>query len=382
MSQPEERPLVIIGAGIIGLTTAVRLLESQSYQRQPRPIHILADHLPNDPLDAKYASTIAGAHHLSFADDGDQRQRRWDMTTFKTMYEEWRQYGEASGLMALTQNEFFVRHKNHLKIYEEHPDFVVVARDRLPAGVDHGVTFTSLTITPITYLNHLLDRISTLSRGQVKIHRHHLPSLDFISHPSTTVLIGLLPPHTLFVCVGLGAITLGGVKDETVYPTRGQIVKIKAPWIRSGFTCQVGSLAGGEGGERTYVIPRANGEVILGGTREEGDWEPYPREDTKKDILRRALILCPELAPPHLRGKPLDNSSEHLLGDLVLDHLVGFRPSRKDGPRLEQGPVDLYMEGKFVDVIYNYGHGGAGYQSSWGCAEEAVHVFEKACGYL
>jgi D-amino-acid oxidase len=77
----ETRPIVVLGAGVIGLTTAVRLLESASVRRRGIPVHILADHLPNDPLDAKYASTIAGAHHLSFADDDDLRQRTWDRTS-------------------------------------------------------------------------------------------------------------------------------------------------------------------------------------------------------------------------------------------------------------------------------------------------------------
>lgn len=77
----DTRPIVVLGAGVIGLTTAVRLLESASVRSRGTPVHILADHLPNDPLDAKYASTIAGAHHLSFADDDDLRQRTWDRTS-------------------------------------------------------------------------------------------------------------------------------------------------------------------------------------------------------------------------------------------------------------------------------------------------------------
>lgn len=78
---PAPRPIVVLGAGIIGLTTAVRLLESPLHTKLHHPIHVIAAHLPGDPLDAKYASTAAGAHHLSFADDEDERQRRWDRTS-------------------------------------------------------------------------------------------------------------------------------------------------------------------------------------------------------------------------------------------------------------------------------------------------------------
>ena len=79
MSNP--RPIIVIGAGIIGLTTAIRLTESPLYTQHHHPIHIIADHLHSDPLDPRYASTLAGAHHLSFADDNDERQRRWDRTS-------------------------------------------------------------------------------------------------------------------------------------------------------------------------------------------------------------------------------------------------------------------------------------------------------------
>lgn len=41
---------------------------------------------------------------------------------FQIMYEQWRQLGEESGLMALKQTELFVGQKDHLKIYEEHPN--------------------------------------------------------------------------------------------------------------------------------------------------------------------------------------------------------------------------------------------------------------------
>lgn len=40
----------------------------------------------------------------------------------QVMYEQWRQFGEDSGLMALKQTELFVGQMDHLKIYEEHPN--------------------------------------------------------------------------------------------------------------------------------------------------------------------------------------------------------------------------------------------------------------------
>ncbi|WWC63896.1 uncharacterized protein I303_106501 [Kwoniella dejecticola CBS 10117] len=422
MSQRPQNPIIILGAGIIGLTTAVRLLESPLYRDEDIPVHIIADHLPNDPLDARYASTIAGAHHLSFADDEDERQRRWDGRTFEVMFDEWKNEGEATGLMAVKQTEMFVGHDKHLKIYEEHPDFKIVEMAERPKDIDHAVSFTSLTMTPLTYLNRLLQRISHLSEGKVRIHRYHIPSLSSLTEPSVQTLIGKGTPLAVVVCVGLGALTLGGVEDKTVFPTRGQVIKVKAPWIKTGWTRQVGDLNGGEGGERTYVIPRADGEVILGGTREEGGWEAEPRQETTQNILRRVLEICPELTQGDSDHKhPVSNQSSpdlhnptstdvsaiptnkkerqtqsSRLQSIIMDNLVGFRPSREGGTRVERGP-DLSLtrsvgsgkcqgegeaegeaEGEKTVVVYNYGHGGAGWQSCWGTAEDAIALLEAA----
>jgi glycine/D-amino acid oxidase-like deaminating enzyme len=140
-------PIVVVGAGIIGLTTAIRLLQSPSFTS---PVYILASHFPSNPLHPAYASTAAGAHHLSFADDEDERQIRWDTRTFDVMSGELEHEGEdATGLMRLKQTECTSRswlawvpletmknysdpfslstadydgEEKHLKILERHPE--------------------------------------------------------------------------------------------------------------------------------------------------------------------------------------------------------------------------------------------------------------------
>jgi D-amino-acid oxidase len=243
-------------------------------------------------------------------------------------------------------------------------------------------------MTPIVYLNRLLNRFDELSNGQTRLHRFHLTSIRDLRNPAVLALIGDEVPAAMIVCVGLGARDLGGVEDTTVFPTRGQVVKVRAPWIRSGYTRQIGDLNGGEGGERTYVIPRPDGEVILGGTRDINDWYPYPRASTAADILRRAAEICPDLVPAHARqsfvnatsisSTSVDDSPESPLNRLVIDSIVGFRPSRNDGICLTRAP-DLSFDGNpKTAIIHNYGHGGAGWQCCWGTAEEAVDLALEA----
>lgn len=284
---------------------------------------------------------------------------------FQIMHSEWLRDGESSGLMALKQTELWVGSTSHLAIYERHPDFEILDPSTLPCPADHAVRFTSLTITPAVYLDRLVARFLTLGG---KLHRAHVPTLSALFEPSLLAFY-LSPPRAVFVCVGLGARDLGGVDDKFVYPTRGQVVAVRAPWIRAGTTRQVGSLDGGEGGTRSYVIPRVTGEVILGGTREENDWEAYEREATAEDILKRAIEICPDIVPPNARHH--DREMEGL-ESIVISHLVGFRPSRDGGTRLER--EDRMIGDRTVPIIYNYGHGGAGWQSSWGTAEDAVEL--------
>lgn len=267
-------------------------------------------------------------------------------------------------------------------------------------------------MTPGVYLASLLLRLDNL--GLAGIHRLHLTSLSSLSDSGVVEKIGGIPIGVIN-CTGLGARGLCGVEDESVYPVRGQVVRIHAPWIREGVTRQIGSLGGGEGGERTYVIPRANGDVILGGTRGVGDWDAEVREETTRDILQRALEICPGLvqADQDPTGHPTgyesgtadtwthggtsstsSTQSVDALEKLVLDEVVGFRPQRTAGTRLEREDLELQrtqrtqsselergVEAAAVVLVHNYGHGGAGWQSCWGTAEDAVGLVRDALGW-
>ena len=60
-------------------------------------------------------------------------------------------------------------------------------------------------------------------------------------------------------CTGIWAGELLGKPDE-VYPIRGQVVKVKAPWMNNVFFWGT-----------SYIIPNVDC-VVLGGTAQKGDW--------------------------------------------------------------------------------------------------------------
>jgi D-amino-acid oxidase len=97
---------------------------------------------------------------------------------------------------------------------------------------------------------------------------------------------------------------------KTVYPTRGQTVLIEEPTIpltRMYFRSTQRLCS-----EATYIFPRPyGGGVILGGSRQDGDWNGEIDMQLAKDIMERCCRLAPEL------GKPEDLK--------VLSHNVGLR---------------------------------------------------------
>ena len=192
---------------------------------------------------------------------------------------------------------------------------------------------------------------------------------------------GKVPVDAIVACPGLGARTLGGIEDGDVYPVRGQVVMLRAPWIKFGRTA-----SHGEQGLWTYIIPRRSGDVRplammtspslltrrLGHCRwHEGrqrlvsiylhasagltDVEtfryPVARPETTTEILERGLALCPELAPPEVRTQRPVTVED--LRPIIIEEGCGFRPSRKGGLRLD---VEWIKAGtKEIPLVFNYG---------------------------
>jgi len=74
---------------------------------------------------------------------------------------------------------------------------------------------------------------------------------------------------------------------------------------------------------------------------------------------------CVDLVPALTDGKGIEALD-------IVRHGVGLRPMREGGPRVEKEKIDG------VWIVHQYGHGGYGYQSSYGSAKVAVDLVEEA----
>lgn len=100
---------------------------------------------------------------------------------------------------------------------------------------------------------------------------------------------------------------------------------------------------------------------MVSGSYQKNNWDSNPDPNLAVRIMKRAVALQPRFVSPGQGIEGLD----------VIRHGVGLRPAREGGPRVAKDVV----EG--VDVVHNYGHGGFGYQTSWGCTETVVQLVEE-----
>ncbi|KAH8817601.1 D-amino-acid oxidase [Flagelloscypha sp. PMI_526] len=357
----DKKAVVVLGAGVIGLTTALHLQETNRYN-----VTIVAETLPTDPKTITYTSQWAGAHHVSLSGK-DVRQQKMDKVTFDKFWELSAPGGLAENcFLRLPQTEYYMEERSDPHF--PYPEFREVSKDLLPEKIHSAVTFKTVTIDSPVYLNWLLSTFlskgGSIVRGTVQHISQVVEGGPGIFQDQKRVSV---KPDAVIVAVGLGARSLGGVEDKTMYPIRGQTVVVRAPWVRFGRT--ISSMTG----LWTYIIPRRSGDVILGGIKESDDWYPNARPEGTRDILERAFSLCPELAPPGTK----DPTIQDVL-PLVIEEGCGHRPGRKDGIRLETEWFEEVKGGRNIPIVHNYGHGGYGYQSSWGSAELALGLLDEA----
>ncbi|ORY16130.1 D-amino-acid oxidase [Clohesyomyces aquaticus] len=355
-----EKNIVVIGAGVAGLTTALLLSKKPRYK-----IVVAAKHMPGD-YDIEYTSPWAGANYMPVSVRGTESEN-WDMETWAPLADLAKNHPDAGVHfqdceihnrtvdIGSATAEWFAELLSPSPWFKDVvPNFRQLPKDCLLPGVDSATSFTSVCINTAIYLPWLVSQC--LKNGVVF-------KRAVLSHVSEASLPGIHPSNKVDLvvnCTGLGAAKLGGVEDKTVVPARGQIVLVRND---AGKMMDISGTDDGDG-EACYVMTRAaGGGTILGGSYQKGNWESQPDPNLAIRIMKRAVQLCPQLTG----GKGI----EHLD---VIRHAVGLRPVREGGTRIEKEVKDG------VWIVHNYGAGGAGYQSSYGCAKAAVELVEEALG--
>lgn len=302
---------IVIGAGVVGLTTAISLAEAG-----------LATRIVTEAPLAATTSVAAGAIWGPVRCGPADRCHGWARTgldVLSALADE-----ASSGVRRLAGREVSATPKTPPAWTELLSDLRMLGPADLPAGFVAGWSYTAPAVNMPVYLEYLLRRYQglggTVSAGTVA-------SLTSVTAP---VVVN---------CTGIGARSL--VPDPSVVPVRGQVVVAENPGITEFYLDH-----GNDDIDYVYVFPHGD-VVLLGGTAHEGASDMAPRPEVTARILRDCAAVFPALR-----------------GARVITERVGLRPVR---PAVR---LDCETVGGRRVLWHNYGHGGAGVTLSWGCAAE------------
>ena len=310
--------VAIVGAGVSGLTCGVVFAE-RGYRTA-----IFAKETGKQ-------TTSGAAAAVWFPYDARPAKRviPWALETYQVLADLARM--SASGVSMIELRQF--SRTGEIQI----PDWAISlgARPVIPSKVEGSLKFSrngfALTVPLMDttiYLDYLANRF--IAAGGSITSNVRLEKLEDVD-PKFDLVIN---------CAGIGAREL--VHDRDLEPHRGQVAVVpRIDDLSCAIVCDDAPLM--------YAIPRTN-DCVFGGTNEISDNLATDPVTTSKIVGECSRVLSIER--PRL-----------------LAERVGLRPFRKSGVRLES---DRVRDGRAV--IHNYGHGGAGFTLSWGCAREVLET--------
>ncbi|KAJ5488825.1 hypothetical protein N7539_003715 [Penicillium diatomitis] len=371
--------IVVVGAGVIGLSTALLIQENLTSQQS---LLLVAKEFPwNSSIN--YASPWAGAHYRPVPGSSPQALREAGQA--KRTFEHLRSLAvtePAAGIQMLQGVEHlevppveYMDAQSVRNVYSHLPNFRYLSQNELPAGVKWGVTYGTYVVNSPVYCAYMLRKF-ILKGGFTRQYtlmniREAFALADNVKTVVNCSGSGFDDPKS-FIIRGTSAVVFALELDseallEDCTPPFPFQKKIQLLTLKKGQTCLVRNPVSatitrqGRDGSWSFCIPRPlDGGTVIGGTKQPHDWDPNPSPETRAQLLANAAQWFP-FTPES--GRQFD----------VIEDIVGRRPAREGGMRIE---VETLETGK--NIVHAYGAGGRGFELSRGVAEDATALmFEK-----
>jgi glycine oxidase len=175
------------------------------------------------------------------------------------------------------------------------------------------------------------ERVTGLVRLGDRVTGVRLRSGDVISAPTVVLAAGAWS---------------GSLADVAVRPVKGQTLRLTMP----GDPLLTHIVRGSVKGSRVYVVPRADGEIVVGASSEEVGFDLHPRAGAIYELLRDAQSLVPALGEARFREvstslRPAAPDNAPIIGrSTELDGLVLAVGHYRNGILLTPITADLVSE--------------------------------------
>ena len=317
--------VAVIGAGIVGLSCAEELVRAGHVVRVFDP-------------DPGAGATRAAAGMLAPAGEawhGEVDLLRLGLASARL----WPRY--AARLQEATGVDVDLRTTGTLLVGQDHDDLEQVRRT-LGVLAAEGISFRELDRREARVEEPTLSRVA----GAALLPEDHNVNPRRVSD-ALLELVGERIVRARADVVDTGVVTShgAGFPCDVVVVATGAEARVAAPEVRpvKGETIRLRAgdpptrvLRARVHGETVYVVPRANGEVVVGATEEEHDTEPVATLGTVVRLLNAARTLVPGLETAD-----------------VLEITARHRPGTPDnGPLL--GPVDTAGQVRRILAVGHY----------------------------
>lgn len=338
--------VAIVGGGVVGLTTAV-IAQNGSFRNAD--ITILASDYDNIVSHVAAGIFRVGA---SFSSSNEEKvTKKWVENSYE-FYDNIRK-SDCASYAGVTDISGYIFANSSAHTVQNHwlESIVPVYRrateeefQLVNGNWKYGSFFSTLLTQSTLYLPWIKQK---LLANRVTFKQKELNSLKELTGEFDIVIN----------CTGLGARKL--CNDRRLVSIRGQVLKVKAPWIKTFF---YGELD-------TYIIPGFHGTVTLGGSRgfDSENMKLCPYESAA--IRERCETLVPSVKDAEL-----------------LRQEVGLRPHREGGARIGEGNIVHSDCSNKTIIVHNYGHGGYGVCMAPGTAiatlDTVVELHKVTCSKI
>jgi glycine oxidase len=192
-------------------------------------------------------------------------------------------------------------------------------------------------------------------RSGVELVARKVTAVDVRGLRATGVLLegGTLHAHHVVLAAGAWTGSIGGLPPEAfacLRPVKGQILRLEVPAAQRPLLSH--NIRGLVHGTSLYLVPRLDGELVIGATVEEQGFDTTVTAGATHELLRDAIEIVPACSESRLVStlaglRPGTPDNGPLLGPAHLENLLVATGHHRNGVLLAPLTADLV-----VDALY------------------------------